>query len=319
VALFNCIIQVNKKKHPLKQDRLLVAESFIKEGVNKVLALKTCQIKRSSYYYKSKALLKVGRPCSTHTYQDGTLVADGLVVKDIIALLSDEFVDYGYFKTAIYLRDEHKYYINHKKVYRLMRDNGLLNLSKNTINRTKRQWVSELVPQPTTCFSYLEFDIKFIYILGKRTNAQVLTVIDVFSRWILGHIIKWKIDFNDVIALFDIIFISTKMPEKFYVRNDNGSQFIADLVQKYFKDKNVIQEFTKPATPQQNAHIESYHSIMENAVCRKFEFMDLKEAQDTLNRFRDFYNYKRIHSGIGYKSPYKYLLQKGVDMNIKPL
>lgn len=47
--------------------------------------------------------------------------------------------------------------------------------------------------------------------------------------------------------------------------------------------------------------------------------MDLKEAQNTLNRFKDFYNFKRIHSGIGYKSPYKYLLQKGVDMNIKPL
>jgi Integrase core domain len=54
----------------------------------------------------------------------------------------------------------------------------------------------------------------------------------------------------------------------------------------------------------------SYHRIMENAVCRKFEFMDLKEAQDTLNRFKDFYNLKRIHSGIGYKSPYKYFFKK---------
>lgn len=40
-------------------------------------------------------------------------------------------------------------------------------------------------------------------------------------------------------------------------------RFIADLLQKYFKDKKVTQEFTKPATPQQNSHIESYHSIME--------------------------------------------------------
>lgn len=54
-----------------------------------------------------------------------------------------------------------------------------------------------------------------------------------------------------------------------------------------------IKEFTKPDIQQQNAHIESYCSIMENKVCRKFEFIDLKI----------FYNFKRIHSGIGYKSP----------------
>jgi hypothetical protein len=43
------------------------------------------------------------------------------------------------------------------------------------------------------------------------------------------------------------------MPDKFIVRNDNGSQFEADIVQKYLKEKGVTQEFTKPATPQQNA------------------------------------------------------------------
>ena len=104
-----------------------------------------------------------------------------------------------------------------------------------------------------------------------------------------------------------------------YVRNDNGSQFVADLVREYFRDKKVIQEFTKPATPEQNAHIESYraahrHSIMERAVCRRYELDDLPQAVETLDRFRKFYNYRRIHSGIGYKSPYRFLLKRGVDV-----
>lgn len=101
--------------------------------------------------------------------------------------------------------------------------------------------------------SPLRFDIKYIYIQGKRTNAQVLTVIDVFSRWNMEHIIKWNIPQEDVVILFDKIFETYELPDTFYVRNDNGSQFIADLVQQYFQDKNVIQEFTKPATPEQNA------------------------------------------------------------------
>jgi putative transposase len=79
---------------------------------------------------------------------------------------------------------------------------------------------------------------------------------------------------------------------------------IANLVQKYFKDKNVTQEFTIPATPEQNTHIESYHSIMERTIWKKHQFDDLEEARNTLERFKKFYNFERIHSGTNYKSPY---------------
>jgi len=86
-------------------------------------------------------------------------------------------------------------------------------------------------------FDYLEFDIKYIYVAGLNRNALLLTVIDVMSRWNLG-------------------------------RNDNGSQFIAERVQNFFKDENVKQEFCEPATPEQNAHIELYHSVLEKVICQ---------------------------------------------------
>ncbi|MBL0026752.1 MAG: DDE-type integrase/transposase/recombinase [Saprospiraceae bacterium] len=78
------------------------------------------------------------------------------------------------------------------------------------------------------------------------------------------------------------------MAENIYVRNDNGSQMVAQKVQSYFKSKKVIQEFTKPATPEQNAHIESYHSIIERVICQKYEFDNLLEAADTFTRFVKF-------------------------------
>ena len=174
--------------------------------------------------------------------------------------------------------------------------------------------MKELVPKPISEFSYFEFDIKYIYIQGKRSNAQVLTVIDVFSRWNMGLIIKWNIRQQDVILLFNEIFDKYDLPLQFYVRNDNGSQFVADLVQQYFRDKNIVQEFTKPATPEQNAHVESYHSIMESVIYKRYEFDGLDAASTTLNQFREFYNFERIHSGLRFKSPYKFLLKRGIDM-----
>lgn len=84
----------------------------------------------------------------------------------------------------------------------------------------------------------------------------------------MGHFIAFLIKKSrtadaDVIQLFDEIFSKFDIPKNMFVRNDNGSQFISQEVQDYFISKNVTQEFTKPATPEQNGHIKSYHSIME--------------------------------------------------------
>jgi transposase InsO family protein len=293
-----------------------VAQSCIDNQVPVGLVLKLCQISRSSFYYKSANKdKKAGRNLSQITFlRTGGFVADTIVIDEIKELFTQEFVDYGYYKTTIFLKNSRNFVINHKKVYRLMKENDLLFANNRASSTFKRQWVTQLVPDPKTEFSYFEFDIKYIYIQGKRKNAQVLTILDVFSRWNMGQTIKWQMDYKDVITLFDTIFAQFKLPNKFFVRNDNGSQFIADLVQKYFKDKNVTQEFTKPATPEQNAHIESYHSIMERTICKKYQFDDIEEARNTLERFKKFYNFERIHSGTDYKSPYQFLLDRGTDM-----
>jgi putative transposase len=293
-----------------------IGQEFIDAGhaINKVLSV--LDIARSRYYYKPKANPKPrGIAKSIFTKKsDGSFVSNDQVVKDIRELLSREFVDYGYLKTMYWLRKYKKYLIDDKKVYRLMKENDLLNIAIKSKRNTKREWVKDFVPKPSQSLEYLEMDIKYMYVHGRKKNALMLTVIDVESRWVLDKIIKWNINQKDVIKLFDQIFKNYNLPSKIFVRNDNGSQFIAELVQTYFKDKNVTQEFIKPATPEQNAHIESYHSIVEKIICKEFEFETIKELQEVIDRFVDFYNDERIHSGIKYQSPKEYLKSKGIDI-----
>jgi putative transposase len=289
-----------------------------------VSVLKVLGLSKSSFYYKPvlDSGKQKGKPFSAFTKTtDGRLVANDKVVDEIKELLAQEFVDYGYLKVTYYLRHELNYIINPKKVYNLMKINRLLNNAPIHSSKLRREWVKELVPKPELDFSYLEFDIKYFYVHKKRRNALVLTVIDVKSRWVLGQLTAWKIREKQVKELFEEIFCKYDLPQKIHVRNDNGSQFVAHSIQKYFADKKqptVIQEFTKPATPQQNAHIESYHSITERVICQKYQFDDIKELEETLERFKYFYNFKRIHSGVGYTSPFKYLFEKGIDMNANP-
>lgn len=136
-----------------------------------------------------------------------------------------------------------------------------------------------MLPLPTLNGLPLRFDIKYIYIQGKRKNAQVLTVLDVFRRWNMGHLIKWNMKQNDVIRLFDQIFKKYDLPTKFFVRNDNGSQFIADTVQIYFKGEKVTQEFTKPATPEQNAR---GRQVISNLIIASWKESSVKDTNSMI-------------------------------------
>ena len=111
-----------------------------------------------------------------------------------------------------------------------------------------------------------------------------------------------------------IIYLKESVLEATMVATAAADRFIATEVQEYFRGKNIKQEFTKPATPQQDAHIEAYHSIMESCICQRFEFNDLNEARKTLEEFRSFYDFERIHGGINFQNPYKYLLKYDIDM-----
>ncbi len=80
-------------------------------------------------------------------------------------------------------------------------------------------------------------------------------------------------------------------------------RFEATIFQEYLRQTGVTQEFTKPATPEQNAHIESHYSIVESAVCQRFEFQNLEDFKEVMTRWKKFYNFERIHDGLAYKSP----------------
>ena len=296
---------------------MIVAQKYIEAGFCTAFVLKVCGVPKSTYYYKAKPQTEYDRkgiPISIYTYKiNGSRVENSMVILDIKALLSQEFVDYGYLKVTYYLRDELGYRINHKKVYRLMKDTQLLNVARPK-QKNKKLWVKELVPKPTTAFTYWEFDIKFIYIHHLGRYAPMLSVVDVYSRYLIGWIMQWSIKKEDVVGFFDALLQDYQMPDEIYVRCDNGSQFESSMVRAYFESKGISQEFTKPATPEQNAHIESYHSIIANAVCRRFEFTSLTHATDVFIRWEHFYNKERIHSGIGFTSPEKYLTKNHISI-----
>lgn len=291
----------------------MIAREYIAQGecVRSVLAI--TEVAESTYYYKPTTGTR-GRTATTTTLDvEGRVWTEEELVALIAAELEREFVDYGYIKITKWLQRKHKLLINRKKVYRLMSKHRLLNRRPKR-NTTRKQWIRELVPNPALPLTHLEFDIKYMPIHGCRRNAMMLTVLDVKSRFNIGWLMQWSIKKEDVVALFHDIQLSLPMVSKITVRSDNGSQFVSHLVREHFDTHGIEHEFTRPATPEQNAHIESYHSIVESVICRQYTFTDLRHANDVLTRWARFYNHERLHSGIGYISPAEFLFNSNVSL-----
>lgn len=276
----------------------MVARHFIELGYPARRVLAILELPVSSYYYKPR-LGKRGNTPSTHTFNiHSGLVSNDQICSDINELLSQEFVDYGYKKVRWYLVREKGYVIGYKKVYRIMKQARLV-LSPPVARTLNRQWIKDIVPQPTQCFEHLEMDIKYVWVSGVKRHIYKLTIVDVFSRLNMAELVQESIKKQDVAALLDYVNDHYQLPKTIYIRTDNGSQFISELVGQWMVANDVIQEFTRPATPEQNGHIEAYHSIFERAICRRIELNDIQHAKEVIERFHYFYNYIRIHSGIG--------------------
>jgi putative transposase len=87
------------------------------------------------------------------------------------------------------------------------------------------------------------------------------------------------------------------------LRNDNGSQFIANAVREYLKEKGVYQKFSHVATPEDNAYIEALHSNLQREVIDRFEFECIYHAQMVIDRYYKWYNEKRRHGSLKRQAP----------------
>lgn len=265
-------------------------------------------ITKHQYYYRPKKA-RPGRKASTHTLRlvsgDKKEETNKQVVDQIIGIQDDPDTNYGYRKMYFALMML-GYYINHKKVYRLMKEHNLL---KKKHKRAEKTYAQYRIVTPGGPLQVLEMDIKYVWIAQARRHCYILTIIDTFTRYVL----HWQVDFTmksrqvkqaweDVIVNYLQAADLLKEGIHIEIRNDNGPQFGAKMIQNFFKENYLNQVFTHPYTPQENGHIESFHSILSRSI-EKEAFWEIGDLEKRLERFYDTYNNKRLHGSIANLTP----------------
>lgn len=267
----------------------------------------------STYYYaiertEEEKAENGGRPIPGYSYtSEGKKVCDIQIKEWILTLIEGDCFAYGYYKLAIELRRKYKLIINKKKAYRLCKELGVLQPQRKIKCKYPRKIaINRTVTTPNQLW---ETDIKYGYIAGEDRFFYIQSIIDVYDREIIDYHIGLHCEGEDVAATLVRSLMKRNLfngDTKPVIRSDNGPQFISHK----FEDKcllvGVEHERIPCKTPNKNAHIESFHRILEDECLRRWEFETYEEAYEAVLEFMQRYNHRRIHRSIFNMSPVEF-------------
>lgn len=184
-------------------------------------------------------------------------------------------------------------------VYRILSDADLLG-RKSSKTKTKGTGFN----QPSAAHRHWHVDVAHLNICG--TFYYMTTVLDGFSR----AVVHWEI--REQMKEVDIEVIIQRAKEKHpevqpRVITDNGPQFVSRDFKSFIRISGMTHVRTSPYYPQSNGKIERYHRTIKSESIRKKTPLTLDEARDVVTEFVIDYNCQRLHSAIGYVTPWDML------------
>jgi len=296
-------------------DKIAVADIWIIRGYTASQVLKIVGISESTYYYNKQPksihsdidgnTSSGGRPIPGYSRtKSGKPISDEQIKEWLINLIAGEEQLYGYRKLAKCLKFQHNLVINKKKVYRLCKELSILKKQRKLIAAHPRRLARNRTI--TNVNQLWEIDIKYGYIAGEDRFFYLMSIIDVYDRVIIDYHIGLTCEGRHAShiverALWRRRLIATE--KRPVIRTDNGPQFISNAFETACQALSVEHERIPPKTPNLNAHIESFHSILERDCYAQHEFMSYTEAYQTVTEFIDFYVNRYLHGSLNDMPP----------------
>ena len=128
-----------------------------------------------------------------------------------------------------------------------------------------------------------------------------LTVKDEPTRWCLAIEVARSFTHERVIEVLTRLIACYGCPQ--YMRSDNGPEFMAGALLKFFEDQGITPSRITPGKPWQNGSNESLNSTFRRECLDAERFQRLTEARVIIEAWRQQYNHQRPHSALGYQTP----------------
>ena len=238
--------------------------------------------------------------------------ADRQLLDKIKRIFLESETAYGSPRVFKQLREEGER-VGRSRVERLMREAGLVGKAARIYRRKAAVCSSYMKlpnlridkPAPTAINQQWVGDITYIKVQGQWCYLAV--VMDLFSRKVVGWSLeKYKTAELTLSALRKALKMRDVKPGLIF-HTDRGSEYGAYLMQNELKRRGILSSMNRPSSVTDNAHMESFFRSMKTECIHGHSFKDESDLRITLSYYmHDFYNRRRLHSGINYKSPMDY-------------
>jgi putative transposase len=215
---------------------------------------------------------------------------------------------YGYLRMTVALRKE-GLHINHKRVYRLMRDLGISSVIRKkrryfgkqssvvNPNRLERQFTAEAPNEKwVTDITYLPFKGSFLYLSAIQ---------DLYNNEVVAYHVSTRNDLALVTATLD------KANKKIdvngtLIHSDQGFQYTSKSYNRRLEQSGMIGSHSRKGNCLDNACIESFFSHLKTEMLYIKEFTVEDDLNQAIIDYITFYNNEWFQKRLGDRSPVEY-------------
>jgi transposase InsO family protein len=215
---------------------------------------------------------------------------------------------YGYRRVTAELR-RRGMAVNHKRVVRLMREDQLLagrrrpwvatteaghelpvyvNLARRMqMNAPDQLWVADI--------TYIRLREEFVYLA---------VVVDGFSRRAVGWALERSLQTRLTVAALEMAIAQRRPAPGLVHHSDRGIQYAAAEYAGLLAQQQMTASMSRPAYPYDNAQCESFIKTLKQEEIYCHAYRDLEDLRRHVRKFiEEYYNCRRLHSALGYRSP----------------
>ena len=262
-----------------RQRRQAVTQLLAAYVVSVRRACALVQLSRSRWHYRSR------RPPDT-------------ALRERLKELAGLRPRWGYQRLHVLLRRE-GHVVNHKKVLRLYREEGLAVARRR--RRIKRV-ASVRVPLPAPRRRTERWSMDFVSdALADGRGFRCFTLVDDLTHECVALEVGHSLPALRVIQVLERVAALHGLPQSIVC--DNGPEFAGRALDVWAHEHGVVLQFIRPGKPVENAFVESFNGKFRDECLSVHWFRDLRDAQRIIDDWRHDYNTVRPHQNLGRLTP----------------
>ena len=238
-----------------------------------------------------------------------------LELRDARQRIALEFPSYGWPRMTVELK-RRGWAVNHKRVYRWMREDNLLclrrrkfvvttdsdhglpvspNLARTmTLTGLDQLWVADI--------TYIRLELEFVYLA---------VILDAFSRREIGWALDRTLEAELTLQALRMALLRRRPAPGLVHHSDRGVQYASRDYTQLLQDHGIQISMSRKGNPWDNAACESFIKTLKYEEVYRTEYRDLADARASIGVFLEkVYNQKRLHSALGYLPPAEF--QRGL-------